>query len=84
MLWRECDKIPKHHPLQRECLRNWQMVFQDPSDPGEKLLANNLNKFLQWWKDAECDGKKVGAVHMRKGCLSEIQGQTGKKTCTRI
>ena len=79
---RVSDKIPKRHPLQRECLRDWQMVFR-------KLLENNLDKFLQWWKDAECDGKKVsnGAVHMRKRCLSGIQpgeGQTGMKTCTRI
>lgn len=86
---RVSDKIPNRHPLQCGCLRDWQMVFQDPSDLGEKLLENNLDKFLQWWKDAECDGKKVlnGAVHMRKGCLSGIQpgeGQTGMKTCTRI
>ena len=94
---RVSDKIPKRHPLRRECMRDWQMVFRDPSDLGEKrhcltptprVLENNLDKFLQRWKEAEHDGQKVLnaaalkevenlRVHMKKGCLSGIQPGRG-------
>ena len=33
---RVSDKIPKRHPLRHECMRDWQVVFRDPSDLGEK------------------------------------------------
>ena len=33
---RVSDKIPKCHLLRRECIRDWQVVFRDPSDLGEK------------------------------------------------
>lgn len=65
---RVSDKIPKRHPLRRECMRDWQVVFRDPSDLGEKrhcptpsplIMEKNLDKFVERWKDAEHDGQKV-------------------------
>ena len=62
---RVSDKIPKHHPLRCECMREWQVVFHDPSDLGEKrhcpspsplIIEKNLDKFVERWKDAEHDG----------------------------
>ena len=75
---RVSDKIPKRHPLRQECMRDWQMVFRDPSDLGEKrcsptptplILESNLDKFIQRWKDAEYDGQKV----LNAAALKEVE-----------
>lgn len=67
-LKRFAEKIPKCHPLRQQCLHEWQLVFRDPSDQGEKhhtatpppqVLNNSLDKFLQCWQDAEFQGRKV-------------------------
>ena len=96
------EKIPKHHPLRRQCLAEWQMVFRDHSDQGAKrqsstpapsVLESNLDTFLQCWKDAEYDERKVLSaaalkeienirVHMKKGCLSGIQPGRGTNRLT--
>ena len=56
------EKIPKRHPLRRECLREWQVVFRDLSDCGEKrhlttpspsVMESNLDSFIVQWKDSE-------------------------------
>ena len=30
------EKIPKRNPLRRQCISEWQKVFRDSSDQGEK------------------------------------------------
>ena len=59
------EKIAKRNPLRRQCISEWQKVFRDSSDQGEKrhsltpppmTLENNLDSFLQRWKDSEYDG----------------------------
>ena len=53
---RVSDKIPKRHPLRHECMRDWQVVFRDPSDLGEKrhcptpsplVMEKSLDKFVE-------------------------------------
>ena len=72
------DKIPKRHPLRKECIREWKMVFRDPSDQGKKrhlptpsplILEGNLDKFLQHWADSEYDDKKT----LSDAALKEIE-----------
>lgn len=72
------EKIPKRHPLRKECLREWRMVFRDPSDQGEKrvsstpspdILECNINNFLKHWKNVEYDGKKL----LSAAALKEIR-----------
>ena len=60
------EKIPKRHSLRRDCLKEWKMVFRDPSDQGEKralptplpsVLESNMDKFLKNWENVDLDGK---------------------------
>ena len=94
---RVAEKIPKRHPLRAECMQDLRMVFRDPADRGKErhmetpspgVLQNNMDIFLQRWKNAEYDGKKVLKatalkqianiqVHMKKGCLSGIKPGRG-------
>lgn len=62
------EKVPKRHPLRKECMIEWRMVFRDPSDQGEKrhsltpaphVLEKNLDSFLQRWEHSEYKGKPV-------------------------
>ena len=91
------EKIPKRNPLRRQCICEWQKVFRDSSDQGEKrhsltpppmTLENNLDSFLQRWKDTEYDGHKLLStsaikeianirLHVKKGCLSGIRPGRG-------
>ena len=91
------ETVPKRHPLSYACTSEWKMVFIARSDHGKECLYTtpspdipecNLNEFIQRWKDAECDGKKLLGpkalkelgtirIHMKKGCLSGIQPGRG-------
>lgn len=72
------EKVPKRHPLRKDCLKEWKMVFRDPSDHGDKrtlptpspnVLENNISTFLKHWKDAEYDKKKL----LSEAALKEIE-----------
>ena len=62
------EKVPRRHPLRKECIAEWKMVFRDPSDHGEKrhaktpplhILDKNVKSFLERWEKAEYGGVKV-------------------------
>ena len=64
---RVSDKIPKRHLLRCECMRDWQVVFRDLSDLGEKcqcltptplIMEKNLDKFWSGGKMRNMMGKK--------------------------
>ncbi len=68
-------KIPKCHPLRRQCISEWRMVFRDQSDHGETrhsstptplIMESNLDIFLHRWKDSEYDGRKVLSAAAKK------------------
>lgn len=62
------DKIPKRHPLRRDCMKDLSVVFRDPTDKGESrlmetpspaTLAAQLEIFLRKWEKAEYSGWAV-------------------------
>ena len=85
--------MSKRHPFFYSCMSDLRMVFRLPTDIGNKRTMNspdnnvmltNLETFVQKWKDAEHDGKKIITekvmhqisalkVHIRRGCLSNIE-----------
>ena len=65
---RVSDKIPKRHPLRRECIEDLRMVFRDPTDQGVKrtketpspdVLIKNIRRFEARWKSAQSAGKMI-------------------------
>ena len=91
------ENVSKCHPLSYACTSERKMVFRARSDRGKERLCTtpspdilecNLNEFIQWWKDAEYDGKKLLGpkalkeldtirINMKKGCPSGIQPGRG-------
>ena len=89
---RVVKSIPKRHPFAYRCCQAFRLVFRDPSDAGEKrslqtpspqVILDNINKFLETWKDISHENQVVLTVaavkeidnlkkHVRKGCLSYI------------
>jgi len=70
-------KIPKRHKLRYECVEEFRLVFQEPTDLGKnrtkptpepKVIQENVERFLKRWKDAECQGTKV----LTQSALKEI------------
>ena len=67
-LKRISDKIPKHHPLRHDCMKDLSVVFRNPLDKGEtrmmdtpspSILAEQLESFLRKWENAEYSEWKV-------------------------
>ena len=63
--------MPKRHPLRRECMVHYGLVFRDPTDMGKErskttpdpsVLTSNLDQFIKRWKDVEYNAKKVPAM----------------------
>lgn len=86
--------ILKKHPFAYRCCQSFRKVFHHPSDIGEErslstrppnILENNLNVFLNSWKDIKY--KNVSVVSVKKAvfliCLQDV-ALKGMKTCTNV
>ena len=72
------DKIPKRHPLRKECVEDLRMVFRDPTDQGSKrtketpsaaILIKNIRNFEDRWKSTQSAGKMV----LNQAAIKEIR-----------
>ena len=94
---RVAKKIPKRHRLRYECMEEFRLVFRQPTDLGKnrtkatpetEVIQSNMDRFVERWKNAECQGNKVLSksalkeidnlrIHVQKGCLSGIKPGRG-------
>ena len=60
------EKVPKCHALSYACVNEWWMMFRARSDRGKEhlcltpapdVLEQNLDEFIEQWKEAEYDGR---------------------------
>ena len=65
---RIASKIKKRHPLRRQCLDSFRLVFRMPGDIGKErkkstpsrlVMLTNLDRFLENWEKLEVAGEKV-------------------------
>lgn len=65
---RIASKIKKRHPLRRQCLDAFRLVFRLPGDiekerkkptPSRKVMLTNLDRFVDNWKNVEVAGENV-------------------------
>ena len=95
---RVTKKASKRHSLFKDFVSSLKHVFRDPNDLGDvrklctpepDILENNINYFIQCWKDVKShDGKVILTPpvleqinrlrsHITKGCLSYIKPGRG-------
>lgn len=70
---RIASKIKKKHPLRRQCLDAFRVVFRKSGDiekerkkptPSREVMLTNLNRFLENWENVELAGEKVLSQHV--------------------
>lgn len=73
-------KIPKRHPLRRECMEDLRMVFRDPTGfngtketPSSAILIKNIGNFEDRWKRAQSAGRMI----LNEAAIKEIRNLEG-------
>lgn len=71
---RIASKIKKRHPLRRQCLDSFRLVFRMPGDigkerkkstPSRSVMLTNLDRFVENWENLEVAGEKVLSKNAR-------------------
>lgn len=71
---RIASKIKKRHPLRRQCLDSFRLVFRMPGDigkerkkstPSRSVMLTNLDRFVKNWENLEVAGEKILSKNAR-------------------
>ena len=71
---RIASKIKKRHPLRRQCLESFRLVFRMPGDigkerkkstPSRSVMLTNLDRFVKNWENLEVAGEKILSKNAR-------------------